>query len=182
MTEFLVGALIVLLVPALIGWWLGYRQGVRRTKANIAEVLQGTRWFDQSKREPMRPNRSSDEAWHRIAESLYFTGYEAGQEDESRISAPKSDETALIMSTKDLQTVAWLSGLGFRAWVDRDPTDDLFERPSFDEAERTANTLEIFERRIVPNLLAEEPDDKEHRFTTSYNRMTSLWQRYGKLT
>jgi hypothetical protein len=175
-------ASLAALAGAAFGGWVGYRRGAHFAASEIARVFQYKVVSTDNDLEGVpkllaRPSLAADGSLRKIADKLHFAAWNEGMETEARSSAPKHDEAAVTMPKKDLGHVAWLADLGFRAWIS-DPSE---ERPPYEEAERVANVLETFERRIVPNLLAEAPEEKECRFTAAENRTHRLWRVYGKL-
>lgn len=106
--------------------------------------------------------------------------------------APQKDEASLIrqsgivavaMSHDDLMTIAWLADYGFRVWIE--PGENQFrrgERFAQGRAELLADLLDHFDRKIVPNLLADTEQDKERRFVSHENRMKSIWDCYPDTT
>jgi hypothetical protein len=181
MTELLVFSFALLLGACFVGWEIGYRFGARHTASEIVRAFQQkiTSTDNELNAVPALLGRSSlttDGSLREIADKLHFAAWNEGSETESRINAPKADESSVTMPSKDLSSVAWLADLGFRNWI-----ANIGERPTYEEAERLASVLDIFDRRIVPKLLAEPPDEKESRFNTSENRMHRVWRAYGKI-
>jgi hypothetical protein len=186
-----VNIIIIAFLAALAGgcfasWKVGYRRGVRFAASQIVRIFQYNIASTNNELESIpalmaRPTLDSDGSLRQIADKLHFAAWNEGRENESITSAPEHDESAVTMPTMDLWHVAWLSDLGFRDWISPDASFRIGDRPAYEEAERAANILETFERRIVPNLLTEDPEQKESRFTTAENRMHRVWRAYGKL-
>ncbi len=111
----------------------------------------------------------------RLAMSSYRRN-PAKPEVENPVAAPTAEDV-LGMSKDELETVAWLADWGLRFWIFEDYKRS-FERLTKSKAEMYANVLEMFERRIVQNLLHETETDKQRRFDRSENRMHNIWQAY----
>jgi hypothetical protein len=91
----------------------------------------------------------------------------------------KPDEIKLSLQKEELDTLAWLADYGFRLLT---APSDAYRRSidqlSYRQAAGYASLIDKFERESVPNLLQEDEDDKERRFTGQQNRQHTLWSCY----
>ena len=91
----------------------------------------------------------------------------------------KPDEITLSLPKKELDTLAWLADYGFRVLTaSSDTYRRNIDRLSYRQATGYASLIDKFERESVPNLLLENEDDKQRRFTSQENRQHSLWSCY----
>lgn len=91
----------------------------------------------------------------------------------------KPDEITLSFPKQELDTLAWLADYGFRLLAA--PSDTYrrsIDQLSYRQAAGYASLIDKFERESVPNLLREDEDDKERRFTSQQNRQHTLWSCY----
>jgi hypothetical protein len=91
----------------------------------------------------------------------------------------KSNEVTLSLPKEDLDTLAWLADYGFRLLAA--PSDTYrrtIDQLSYRQAASYASLIDKFERKSVPDLLSEDEDDKERRFTSQENRYHTLWNCY----
>ena len=91
----------------------------------------------------------------------------------------KRDEVALSLPKEDLDALAWLADYGFRLLAA--PSDTYrrsIDQLSYRQAVSYASLIDKFERKSVPDLLSEDEDDKERRFTSQENRHHTLWSCY----
>jgi hypothetical protein len=180
------GLLLVAVPAATIGGIVGYRLGVKRAAARIANFFtQAIPSADnelKSVPELLGRRTLTDESLWRLADILHFAAFNDGAVTESRTREPKPQESTVEMRTADLETVAWLADTGLRAWIA--PTDNPFRRGEqlpYEKAEKFANVLDTFERRVAPSLLREGEEERERRMAASENRMHRIWRAYGKL-
>jgi hypothetical protein len=91
----------------------------------------------------------------------------------------KADEISLSLSKDELDTLAWLADYGFRLVASPSETyRRSFDQITYRHATGYASLIDKFERKSVPDLLLENEDDKERRFTSHENRMHTLWTCY----
>jgi hypothetical protein len=91
----------------------------------------------------------------------------------------KPDEITLSLPKEELDTLAWLADYGFRVLTAPSETyRRSIDRLSYRQAAGYASLIDKFERKSVPNLLVEDEDDKERRFTNHENRLHTLWSCY----
>jgi hypothetical protein len=91
----------------------------------------------------------------------------------------KPDEISLSLPKEELDTLAWLADYGFRVLTA--PSDTYrrnIDRLSYRQAAGYASLIDKFERKSVPDLLLEDEEKKERRFTSQENRQHTLWSCY----
>ncbi len=174
-------------VLAFFALKVAYQMGAKHAAAHITDFFRREIASDGNDlksipgllaRHSFRAARSFD----LIARKLYFAALNDGMALQARVGGPKDDESSVTMKTAELDEVAWLADSGLLLWIssDDEPLRDG-ERLTYEKAETLASLLNKFERRIVPDLLAESESDRERRFTTDENRMVRVWTEYGKL-
>jgi hypothetical protein len=147
-----------------------------------SKLRQERSWF----RNLGRPNSKAltEIRWIEIGAALAHVGIARGMEMETGSNRPEPDETSVVMRKKELADIAWLAGYGLLVWIK--PSDDLSgvrivrhgERLDKERAERLANSLDTFERKI-PKLFTETEHEKEARFNNYEGRMKDIWAAYG---
>ena len=117
----------------------------------------------------------------RIGDALAGVAFDAGSESQARMLEKKDDEAEVRMERGSMRYVAWLADYGFRVWTSHNDNSIRFgERLTKEQAEKAAKILETFERRIeIDRWATESEEEKDRRFTTSNNRMQSVWEAYG---
>ncbi|WP_342733200.1 hypothetical protein [Bradyrhizobium sp. B117] len=91
----------------------------------------------------------------------------------------KPNEVTVSLPKEELDTLAWLADYGFRLLTA--PTDAYrrsIDQLSYRQAAAYASLIDKFERKSVFDLLLEDGDDKERRFTSQENRHHTLWSCY----
>ena len=93
--------------------------------------------------------------------------------------AGEPDEIGLSLQKEELDALAWLADYGFRLLT---APSDTFRRSidqlPYRQAATYASLIDKFERQSAPNLLTEDEDHKERRFTSQANRHHMLWSCY----
>ncbi|MCP2214230.1 hypothetical protein AB7M42_008783 [Bradyrhizobium diazoefficiens] len=97
----------------------------------------------------------------------------------SKAEKKKPGEITLSLPKEELDTLAWLADYGFRLLT---APSDTYRRTihqlSYRHAAAYASLIDKFERKSGPELLLEDEDDKERRFTSHENRLHTLWSCY----
>jgi hypothetical protein len=91
----------------------------------------------------------------------------------------KPDEVRLSLEKEELDALAWLADYGFRLLTA--PSDTYrrsIDQLPYHQAAGYASLIDKCERQSVANLLTEDEDDKERRFTGQANRQHALWSYY----
>jgi hypothetical protein len=90
-----------------------------------------------------------------------------------------SGEVSLSMPKQELDAISWLADFGFRVATNN---QDIYRRTidqlPYRRATAYADLLDKFDRKSVPELLAEREEDKAQRFTHHENRQKVLWACY----
>jgi hypothetical protein len=198
-----VGAFILLLTYALLR--IGVRIGVQRAIKNVVdgffvqeEVLSEVEervvelaakiknhdcWYCLFGSETIVKAIGKENRTREIGSALYSLSNLTGQLQEASMRGKDDHEADVRTDRAALRDVAWLADYGFRVWIA--PNDNNFrvgERLDRSVAERMANELEVFERRIEIDRWTEETEEeKEMRFSGSENRMKLIWEAYEGL-
>lgn len=121
---------------------------------------------------------------HQLAMQLRMATEDAIQRYAKRPPrVPKRDEgkaqLKLSLSKEEVDTLAWLADYGFHllTWPGEVYRRSIEQLP-YRQAAGYAVLIDKFEREAVPNLLVEDEDDKERRFTSHENRQHTLWTCY----
>lgn len=86
---------------------------------------------------------------------------------------------SLSLSRNELATIAWLADYGFRVVTAPNETyRRSIEQVSYQQAAAYGSLIDKFERECVPDLLAEDEDEKERRFESQQNRYHTIWSNY----
>jgi hypothetical protein len=173
LVEFSIIVLGVLALAAFVDGKVGYRMGEKAATTKISdyfcyEIKSTDNELNSIPALLVRRTMHNDGSIRKIAEKLHFAAFNEGMAAQSRMNEPKPDESAVMMNRNQLEDIAWLADTGLQVWIS--PGDQPFrcgERLDYEKAEALANTVETFERRIVPNLLGEAEDEQERRFTTA---------------
>lgn len=183
MLEFAV--VVVCLSFAFLMLKMAYQAGAKSAAAEIAgyfrqEIRSKDNDLDGVPVLLARRSIVSGGSFARIAQKLYLAAVNDGAALQADLNAPKADETTLTMRTAELEDVAWLADSGLRVWISlcEEPTR-RGERLKYGRAEALGKLLDTFERRIVPDLLAEAEDARDRRFGAYENRMFEVWAAYG---
>lgn len=89
------------------------------------------------------------------------------------------DEIKISLSKDELDTLAWLADYGFRLVIEPGHVYHKgIDQISYREANAYSSLIDKFERQSVPNLLAEDEEDKERRFNSQQNRHHAMWSCY----
>ncbi|MCK1402701.1 hypothetical protein IVB45_22640 [Bradyrhizobium sp. 4] len=122
---------------------------------------------------------------HQLAMQIRMATEDALQRYSKRAAAtPKPlihrpQGASLSLSRDELATIAWLADYGFRVVTASDETyRRSIEQVSHQQAAAYASAIDRFERECVPDLLAEDEDDKELRFESQQNRYHTIWSNY----
>jgi hypothetical protein len=181
MLEFAVIGIAVLSGVAVIGAKVAHGLGAKSAMREIVRVFQReiVSNDDGLKSVAEHLHRSRDVT--KVAQTLLRSAMREGEMIQASVSTPRSNETCLVMKTKDLKDVLWLADTGLRTWT----ADGTFpfragDKLPYEQAEHLVSVLDTFERRVVPNLLLETELDKEMRFNDCESRMVRVWSAYGK--
>jgi hypothetical protein len=181
MLEFTAVAIAVLGGVAIIGAKVGHRLGAKWAMREIVRVFQREIVSNDDELKSVAEHLHRSRDVNKIAQTLLGAAMREGEMIQANISKPKSNETCLVMKTKDLQYVVWLADTGLRTWsADGKVPFRTGDKLSFEQAEHLVSVLDTFERRVVPNLLLETELDKETRFNNCESRMVRVWNAYGK--
>jgi hypothetical protein len=109
----------------------------------------------------------------------YSRRFNGAHEDPPEQPSNKPGQITITMKKQEFDTVLWLADWGLRLWIYR-PDHPLRASPQLDHDRAAAygKVLEVFERKMVPDLLMESEEDKEERFVHHENRFKDLWQWY----
>ncbi|MHC2575988.1 hypothetical protein ACVI1J_002298 [Bradyrhizobium diazoefficiens] len=121
---------------------------------------------------------------HQLAIQLRMAMEDALQRYAKQAAVPKDekqtpDDVALSLPKEELDTLAWLADYGFRLLTA--PSDTYrrtMDQLPYRQAAAYASLIDKFERKSVPDLLLEDENEKERRFTSHENRSHTLWSCY----
>ena len=181
MLEFTAIAIAVLSGVAFIGAKAGHRLGAKSALREIVRVFQReiVSNDDELKSVAEHLHRSRDVT--KIAHTLVAAAMREGQMIQASISTQKSNETCLVMKTKDLQDVVWLADTGLRTWTaEGEVPFRSGDKLSYEQAEHLVSVLDTFERRAVRDHLLETELEKEKLFNSCDSRMLRVWNAYGR--
>ena len=181
MLKFTAIAIAVASGVAIISAKLGHRLGIKWAMREIVRVFQRevVSNDEELKSVAQHLHRSRDVA--KIAQTLLGAAMREGEMIQANISKPQSNETCLVMKTKDLQALVSLADTGLLTWTaDGNVPFRAGDKLSYEQAEHLVSVLDTFERRIVPDLRLETELDKEMRFNNSESRMARVWNIYVK--
>jgi hypothetical protein len=181
MLEFTAIAIAVLTGVATISVKLGHRLGAKWTVREIVRLFQREIVSNDEELKIVAEHLHGRRDVTKVAKTLLGAAMREGEMIQANISAPKPDETCLVMKTKDLQHVVSLADVGLCTWTaEGEFPFRAGDKLSYEQAEYLVSVLDTFERRVVRDLRLETELDKQKRFNNCESRMVRVWNAYGK--